>query len=119
MAARGQYAARYNTQSQTHLESYSRSLRQFCNFVEHCSQEIDDPERIVDMCEAHAETVRLTAQDVTMESIDMLLNTMLNTLYNMSEAQEQKRWGKRLKGALFGRGKTHQHPQQAMAFQNM
>jgi hypothetical protein len=119
MAARGQHAAVNSTQSQTNLESYSRSLRQFCNFVEYCSQEVDDPERIVDMCEAHAETVRLTAQDVTMESIDMLLNTMLNTLYNMSEVQEQKRWSNRLKGAFFGRGKTRQHPQQAMAFQNM
>jgi hypothetical protein len=114
MAARGQKAAMYTQQPAT-LETYSRSLRQFCNFVEYCSQEVDDPEAVAEMCEAHAETVRLTAQDVTMESIDMLLNTMLNTLYNMSEAQEQKRLSNRMKNALFGSGKGRQSSQHAMA----
>ena len=119
MAARGQNAAMHNTQTPANLESYSRSLRQFCNFVEYCSQEVDDPETIAEICEAHAETVRLTAQDVTMESIDMLLNTMLNSLYNISETQEQKRWGKRLKNAIFGQEKAQRYAQQAVAFQNM
>lgn len=119
MAAKGRQAAMQIPQRQPEIEAYSRSLRQFCTFVEYCSREEGDAGRIAAMCEAHAETVRLNAQDVTMESIDMLLNTMLNTLYNMSEAQEQKRFGSRVKNALFGQGKPQRYPQQAIAFQNM
>ncbi len=119
MAARGQQTVISTQKSIPAVEAYSHSLGQFCNFVEYCSQEVDDAETIAKMCEAHAETVRLTAQDVTMESIDMLLNTMLNTLCNMSEAQAQKRLSNRLKGALFGRGKTQHYPQQSIALQNV
>lgn len=119
MAARGQNTAVNRRQTHAKVEAYSRSLRQFCNFVEYCSQEVQDAEKIAEMCEAHAETVRLTTQDVTIESIDLLLNTMLNTLYNMSEAKEQKRWSNRLKNTLLSRGKTQQYSQQTIALQNV
>ncbi|PIE35324.1 hypothetical protein CSA56_04680 [candidate division KSB3 bacterium] len=99
------------------LHPYSRSVSQFCHFIEYYSQYAKDPRTVAMLCEEQAEAVRISKQDVSVETIDLLLNTMLNTLYNMSEVQEKKRWGTRLKGAFLGHKQQPAFSQGSVAFQ--
>ena len=97
------------------LHPFSHSLTDFCRLVEYCSQQAPDPGTIAALCEAQAEAVRITGEDVSVETVDLLLNTMLNTLNYLAEAQEQKRWKNRLKAAVVksvtGReSQSAQHP---------
>ena len=86
---------------ETAVHPYSHSLSRFCQFIESYSQQADDPLSIVAVCENQAEAVRITRQDVSMETIDMLLDTMLTVINHMgdtwTEVQEQKQWKNRLK----------------------
>ena len=83
------------------VEPYSNSLSHFCQFIEYYSQQSEDPLSIVAVCENQAEAVRITRQDVNMETIDMLLDTMLSVINHMgdkwTEAQEQQQWKNRIK----------------------
>ena len=83
------------------VQPYSNSLSHFCEFIEYYSQQSEDPLSIVAVCEDQAEAVRITRQDVNVETIDMLLDTMLNVINHMgdtwTEAQEQKQWKNRVK----------------------
>ncbi len=97
------------------FQPYSRSVSQFCQFIEYYSQYANDPRTVALLCEEQAEAVRISKQDVNMETIDLLLNTMLNTLSNLSEVQEQKRWGNRLKGAFLGHKRHRPFSQRAVA----
>ena len=83
------------------IQPYSDSLSHFCQFIEYYSQQADNPLSIVEVCENQAEAVRITRQDVNVETIDMLLDTMLNVINHMgdiwTETQEQKQWKNRVK----------------------
>ena len=82
------------------VEPFSPSLKDFCRLVEEYSQHTDDPRVLAALCESQAEALRIEKRDVTLENVDLLLNTMLNSLQYMAEAREQKRWPNRVK-ALF------------------
>ena len=83
------------------VQPYSDSLSHFCHFIEYYSQQSEDPLSIVAVCENQAEAVRITRQDINAETIDMLLETMLNVINHMgdtwTETQEQKQWKNRVK----------------------
>jgi hypothetical protein len=83
------------------VQPYSNSLSHFCQFIEYYSQQLEDPLSIVAVCEDQAEAVRITRQDVNVETIDMLLDTMLTVINHMgdtwTEAQAQKQWKNRVK----------------------
>ena len=91
----------------TPIESFSPSLKDFCRLVEECSQQTDDPRILAALCESQAEALRIEKRDVTIENVDLLLNTMLNSLQHMAEAREQRRWPNRIK-ALFQGEPSHE-----------
>jgi hypothetical protein len=84
----------------TPIKPFSPSLKDFCRLVEECSQQTDDPRVLAALCESQAEALRITREDASVEAIDLLLDTMLNTLQHLAEAREQKRWPNRMKAAL-------------------
>ena len=76
------------------------SVADFCRLVEQYSQQTANPHTLADLCEAQAEALRITRQDASVDTVDLLLNTMLNSLWNLAEAQEQRRWTARVKSAM-------------------
>jgi hypothetical protein len=82
------------------LQPFSPSLEGFCYFVDYCTQQTTDPQTVAALWESQVEAVRINQEDINAETIDLLLNTMLNTLDHMAEVQEQKRWKNRLKSAV-------------------
>lgn len=84
------------------LEPFSPSVQDFCHFIEYCSQQQSiDPQHLAQLCEQQAEAVRIGTDDISPETVDLLLNTMLNILTHLAEGQEQRRWSNRLKAAVF------------------
>ncbi len=69
------------------LEPYGRSLVQFCRFVETYTRLTSDPLTTAAVCEDQAEAVRITRDDLTPETIDMLLETLLNVITEL-----ERRW---------------------------
>ncbi len=90
------------------LEPYSPSLEDFCRFLESYGQQTDSPQNIAALWESQAEALRISRKDANVENLDLLLNTMLNTLQHISETQEQKRWTNRVR-ALFRRRTARNH----------
>ena len=76
------------------------SVADFCRLVEQYSQQTANPHVLADLCEAQAEALRITRQDASVDTVDLLLNTMLNSLWNLAEAQQQRRWTARMKAAV-------------------
>lgn len=83
------------------VQIYPPTLTDFCHFINKYLELLEDPQTIALVCEQQAEAVRITQQDVTPETLDLMLDTMLNILHHMgkqwAEAQEQKQWTTRLK----------------------
>lgn len=91
-----------STQYKTNIEIQpdNPSVLYFCQFINQFLQDSDDPLKTVLMCEAQAEAVRLRRQDVNFETIDLLLDTVLNVLHYMGTKwteTEQRRRTHRLK----------------------
>jgi hypothetical protein len=63
------------------------SLVQFCEFIEYYTRHSTDPMCTTLVCEKQAEVVRIMPQDVSRESIQMLIDTMLNAMDHL-----EKRW---------------------------
>lgn len=83
------------------LEPFSPSVQDFCQFIEYCSQQQSiDPQHLALLCEEQAEAVRIGPNDISSETVDLLLNTMLNILTHLAEGQEQRRWSNRLKAVV-------------------
>ena len=82
------------------MQSTHTSVADFCRFVEQYSQQTANPHVLADLCEAQAEALRITRQDASVDTVDLLLNTMLNSLWNLAEAQQQRRWTARMKAAV-------------------
>ena len=55
--------------------------------------------------------MRIGPNDISPETVDLLLNTMLNILTHLAEGQEQRRWSNRLKTAVL-HSLRGQHPSQ-------
>lgn len=82
------------------VQSDQTSVADFCRFVEQYSQQTANPYLLADLCEMQAEALRITKQDASVDTVDLLLNTMLNSLWNLAEAQQQRRWTVRVKTAV-------------------
>ena len=92
----------FERKSTRDLEPFSPSVQDFCHFIEYCSrQQSVDPQHLALLCEEQAEAVRIGPKDISPETVDLLLNTMLNILTHLAEGQEQRRWSNRLKAAVF------------------
>lgn len=89
-------------------EPFSPSLEDFCRVVEECSRRTGDPRVLAALCESRAEALRIESGDVTLENVDLLLNTMLNSLAYLAEAREQKRWPNRVKALFQGQPPSEQ-----------
>ena len=63
------------------------SLAQFCEFVDYYTRHTTNPLATSVVCEQQAETLRLTAQDVTPETIQMLIDTLLDVIDHL-----EKKW---------------------------
>ena len=87
-------------QSSLSIQPDHTSVADFCRLVEQYSQQTANPHTLADLCEAQAEALRITRQDASVDTVDLLLNTMLNSLWNLAEAQEQRRWTARVKSAM-------------------
>lgn len=81
-------------------QSYSPSLEDFCRTIEMCSRQTADPRMLAAICKTQAETVRIRRDEVSLETVDLLLETMINTLHGMAAAWEQHSWTHRLKAAV-------------------
>ncbi|GAK52461.1 hypothetical protein U14_03712 [Candidatus Moduliflexus flocculans] len=87
-------------QSSLSIQPDHTSVADFCRLVEQYSQQTASPHTLADLCEAQAEALRITKQDASVDTVDLLLNTMLNSLWNLAEAQQQRRWTVRVKTAV-------------------
>jgi hypothetical protein len=84
-----------------------RSLIYFCHFVDRYTSLSDDPTDTAAVCETQAEALRLTHQDVSLASVDLLLETLLSAITHLEEKRyeeqrkretlEQKLWRNRIK----------------------
>jgi len=63
------------------------SLIQFCDFVEFFTRHASDPLRTTLVCEQQAEVVRIAPQDVTLENMHLLLDTLLTAMDHL-----EKKW---------------------------
>lgn len=79
------------------IPSYSSSLQDFCRLVQSWSQRVPDQQTLAAICEVRAEAIRITRQDATVETIDLLLDTLLNTLQHAAQREQRKRWTTPLK----------------------
>ena len=59
-------------------------------------QQSEDPSKAAKHCERHAEVLRISRQDASVETVNLLLDTLLNTLEYMGEKWEKQPLGKRL-----------------------
>ncbi len=82
------------------IQPNQTSVSDFCRLVEQYSQQTANPHILADLCETQAEALRITRQDASVDTVDLLLNTMLNSLWNLAEAQKQRRWTFRVKTAM-------------------
>ena len=87
--------------SQQNITVYSPSLEDFCQFVDHFTQTSPNPQYTMAVCEDQAETVRITSHDVTLETIDLLLDTLLKAIDHLEtkrlHEQQRRRWMVRVK----------------------
>ena len=74
---------------------YSDSLTDFCRLVKQSTESSQNPAETVELCELHAETVRIRPQDVTSETIDVLLDTLLQVITNLENQRRQERQQRR------------------------
>ena len=84
-------------------QTYSPSLRDFCALLETCSRQTSDPRILAALCERQAETLRISRADVSLDTVDLLLDTMQNVLNGMAEVKESQRLTTRMKAALSGK----------------
>jgi hypothetical protein len=56
------------------------SIAQFCDLVDACLRANRDPRATVERCEQQAETLRVTPEDATPENLQLLIDTLLNTI---------------------------------------
>ncbi|PIE32549.1 hypothetical protein CSA56_15210 [candidate division KSB3 bacterium] len=61
------------------------SVSEFCSFVNERVRDAEDPLSTAVVCEYQAEAVRLTRYDVNPETLNLLLDTLLNTLEYMGK----------------------------------
>lgn len=69
-----------------------QSVEQFCRLVEEYARQSHDPRLTARLCETQAEMLRINRQDVCMETIDLLLETLLNTLHHVAGRSRPSRW---------------------------
>ena len=78
------------------LAQYSDSLTEFCELVKLLSESSHDPASTVELCDMHAETVRIRPQDISTDTIDLLFDTLLQVVTNLERRrqreQQQRRW---------------------------
>ncbi len=67
---------------------YSDSLVDFCRLMKQSTASSQDPAGTVELCEMHAEAVRIRPQDVTSDTVDLLFDTLLQVITNL-ERQRQ------------------------------
>lgn len=77
---------------QYHLQPEMQSVAQFCKVVEEYARQSHDPHLTARVCETQAERLRISRQEVSVETIDLLLDTLLNTLHHVAEGEGRK-WG--------------------------
>jgi len=63
------------------------SIAQFCEFVNYYTQHSTDPLATAAVCEQQAETLQITEHDVTPETIQMLIDAMLDAIEHL-----EKKW---------------------------
>ena len=69
------------------LPTADNSLMHFCQFIEYYTRYSTDPMCTAAACENQAKDIRITSQDISSETIRMLLDTMLNVIDHM-----EKKW---------------------------
>ena len=69
-----------------------QSVAQFCRVVEEYARQSEDPRLTARLCETQAEMLRINRQDVCVETIDLLLETLLNTLHHVAGRSRRSRW---------------------------
>ena len=83
------------------VQLYTDDLANFCRFVVEYTELSKNPEWTTTVCEEQAETVRIKRQDLSTETIDMLLDTLLTVIDNLEskrlQEQQQKQWIWRVK----------------------
>ncbi len=61
-------------------EHFSNSIRQFCNFINFSIQEEMAPSTFLQTVELRAEAVRLVKKDFSPDCVDLLFDTLLNSM---------------------------------------
>ncbi len=82
---------------------YSDSLVDFCRLMKQSTASSQDPAGTVELCEMHAEAVRIRPQDVTSDTVDLLFDTLLQVITNLErqrQQEQQQRWISRFKKRL-------------------
>ncbi|MDY0096236.1 MAG: hypothetical protein RBT80_26380 [Candidatus Vecturithrix sp.] len=77
---------------QQHVQPEVQSVAQFCRVVQEYARQSHDPHLTARVCETQAERLRISRQEVSVETIDLLLDTLLNTLHHVAEGEGRK-WG--------------------------
>ena len=91
------------------------SLLRFCQFVNQFTRLAEDPRYTSAVCEYRMEEVRINWQDVSLETIDVLIDTLLNAITHLEEKwkqeqiRRQKLERKRLKNRLFRFFRSKRH----------
>ena len=63
------------------------TVAQFCQFVDYYTRHSTDPMSTAAVCEHQAEEIYITPHDVSQETIDLLIATMLNVINHL-----EKKW---------------------------
>lgn len=83
------------------VQLYTDDLATFCQFVVEYTEVSKNPEWTATVCEDQAETVRIKLKDLSTETIDVLLDTLLTVIDNLEskrlQEQQRKQWIWRLK----------------------
>lgn len=74
------------------LQPEMQSVAQFCRVIEEYARQSHDPHLTARLCETQAERLRISRQEVSVETIDLLLDTLLNTLHHVAGGDGRK-WG--------------------------
>ena len=69
------------------LQPAENSLFHFCQFVDDYTRYAIDPMSTAAVCEHHAAGIRITRQDVSPETIPLLIETLLNVIDHL-----EKKW---------------------------
>jgi hypothetical protein len=67
------------------LQPYDNSLSFFCQFIDRYTRLSSDPVYTAAVCLNQAEVVRITPQDISPETIAMLVETMLSVINNLED----------------------------------